>query len=102
LQRQVGMTFAIGVAAKGVVEPFGGMIHQTGLDGVEVDIAQAGEGMPVILDDGGFEPVAPEVAGGIVLLVEVFGIVGLELAHELGHICILICADEHMKVAGHR
>jgi hypothetical protein len=92
---------AVGITVKGRQKPLARMIHQAGFDGIAVYIAQASQGILVVLHNTGLKAVTPKVPSLFVLLVERFRVQNLELAHDLGQIRFIFNADHHVEMVHH-
>ena len=95
------MLISLGVAIEGTQRPLRGMVNQACFNGVAVNVAQTGQGVPVILDNGGAEAVAPEMAEGVISMVVVLGIKSFKFTHYLGNIGAVLDVDDQVKMIGH-
>lgn len=86
-----------------VARPFvlAGIIDHAGAQGVEFDVAHAGQQVGVSLDEAGFVAAFPQAAGAFVVAVDVLDVAAANGLHEPGYAVLGFRRYQQMNVVGH-
>lgn len=88
----------VSVAAPAILS---GGLHHHGADGVEFDIAHAGEQVAFCLDHAGFVTTFPQTAGAAVTAIDVLHVTSADGLQELGDSRLAFWRDHQMYMVGH-
>ncbi len=78
-----------------------GVLHHQCANGVEFDVAHAGEQVGFCLDDAGLVAAFPQAAGAAVGAVDVLHVAPPDGLHELGDSCLSFRCYQQVNMVGH-